>query len=174
MKKQVVFWEIRAAGLAVALLLTNAHAAEVRHLTLDEAVQLGIKQNRSLKIVRLKVEENRQKKAQDHSAYFPTLTNQSHALHLTELQKGVTTFRRRRSRGESSDYGKQAGSLATSKRRPMEIPPGFDSVAAREFLLGKVRKREPRQSFQSYEKRSQLVMLLDCGAIQRHHFWVKL
>jgi outer membrane protein TolC len=86
MKKQAVFWANRVAGLAIALLLTNAYAAEVRHLTLDEAVQLGIKQNRSLKIVRLKVEENQQKKAQDHSAYFPTVTNQSNALHITELQ----------------------------------------------------------------------------------------
>jgi hypothetical protein len=52
--------------------------------------------------------------------------------------------------------------------------PRFDSAAACEFLLGKVRKRELRQSFQSYEKRFQLAMLLDCGAIQRHHFWVEL
>jgi outer membrane protein TolC len=72
--------------MAIAFLLTNAQAAEVRHLTLEEAVQLAIKQNRSLKIVRLKVEENQQKKAQERSAYFPTLTNQSNALHITELQ----------------------------------------------------------------------------------------
>jgi outer membrane protein TolC len=87
MKKRVLFWSNRVAGLTVALLVANAHAAEVRHLTLDQAVQLAIKQNRSLKIVRLKVEENRQKKAQDHSGYFPTITNQSNALHITELQK---------------------------------------------------------------------------------------
>ena len=76
----------RVAGLAIVFLITSARAAEVYHLTLDEAVQLAIKQNRSLKIARLKVEENQQKKAQDRSAYFPKLTNESNALHITELQ----------------------------------------------------------------------------------------
>jgi len=86
MTKRVLFGVRRVAGLAIACLLGNAHAAEVRHLSLEEAVQLAIKQNRSLKIARLKVEEKEQKKAQDHSAYFPALTNQSDALHITELQ----------------------------------------------------------------------------------------
>jgi hypothetical protein len=39
------------------------HAAEVRHLKLNEAVHLAISQNRALKIARLKVIENEQKKA---------------------------------------------------------------------------------------------------------------
>jgi hypothetical protein len=64
--------------------------------------------------------------------------------------------------------------LASSKRRPIKILPGFDSAAAREFLLGKVRKREPRQSFPSYEKRFQRALVLDGGALQRPHCWVKL
>jgi outer membrane protein TolC len=101
MTKRVLFGVRRVAGLAIACLLGNAHAAEVRHLSLEEAVQLAIKQNRSLKIARLKVEENEQKKAQDHSAYFPALTNQSNALHITELQNHSG----RRNRCDRGKYG---------------------------------------------------------------------
>ncbi len=61
-------------------------AAEVRRLTLPDAVHLAISQNRALKIARLKVIENEQKKAGEHSAYFPTITNESNALRITELQ----------------------------------------------------------------------------------------
>lgn len=75
-----------AAGLSV-LAAAPQYAAEPRHLTLTDAVHLAIAQNRALKIARLKVTENDQKKAGEHSAYFPTLTNQSNALHITELQQ---------------------------------------------------------------------------------------
>ena len=61
-------------------------AADVRQLTISEAVHLAISQNRSLKIARLKVVENEQKKAGEHSGYFPKITNQSNILHVTELQ----------------------------------------------------------------------------------------
>jgi len=65
------------------------YAAEVRHLTLTEAVHLAISQNRALKIARLKVAESEQKKAGERSAYFPSITNQSNALHITELENIV-------------------------------------------------------------------------------------
>ena len=61
-------------------------AAEMRHLTLTEAVHLAVSQNRALKIARLKVTENEQKKAGERSTYFPQITNQSNALHITELE----------------------------------------------------------------------------------------
>src|SRR5579863_7311565 len=77
------FVMVAAVGIVAA---TSQHGAEVRHLTLTEAVHLAISQNRSLKIARLKVTENEQKKAGQHSAYFPSLTNQSNILHVTELQ----------------------------------------------------------------------------------------
>ena len=74
---------VAAVGIVAA---TPQYGAEVRHLTLTEAVHLAISQNRSLKIARLKVTENEQKKAGRHSAYFPSLTNQSNILHVTDLQ----------------------------------------------------------------------------------------
>jgi outer membrane protein TolC len=75
-----------AAGLSV-LAAAPQYAADIRHLTLTEAVHLALAQNRSLKIARLKVKENEQKKAGEHSGYFPALTNQSNVVHITELQQ---------------------------------------------------------------------------------------
>jgi outer membrane protein TolC len=77
---------ILAIGGLGTFLAIPQHAAEIRQLTLTEAVQLAIGQNRALKIARLKVVENEQKKAGEHSSYFPKITNQSNVLHVTELQ----------------------------------------------------------------------------------------
>ena len=77
---------ILAIGGLGVFFATPQKAADVRHLTLTEAVHLAISQNRALKIARLKVVENEQKKAGEHSAYFPKITNQSNVLHVTELQ----------------------------------------------------------------------------------------
>jgi outer membrane protein TolC len=74
------------AALCILCAFPQVGAAEVRRLTLAEAVHLAVTQNRALKIARLKIEENQQKKAGDHSSYFPTITNQSNILHLTELE----------------------------------------------------------------------------------------
>ncbi len=76
-------WQSRGWPLLSAV---PQYAADVRHLTLTEAVHLAISQNRALKIARLKVVENEQKKAGERSAYFPPITNQSNALHITDLQ----------------------------------------------------------------------------------------
>jgi hypothetical protein len=73
------------AGLVV-ITATPQQGAENRHLTLNEAVQLALAQNHALKIARLKVIENEQKKAGQHSAYFPTIKNESNILHVTELE----------------------------------------------------------------------------------------
>jgi outer membrane protein TolC len=76
-------WAIAAALLAST---TSTLAGETRRLTLAEAVQLAVQQNRTLKIARLKVKENQYKKDAARSDYFPAITNQSNALHISELQ----------------------------------------------------------------------------------------
>src|SRR5215469_16716674 len=78
----------RISAIALGLLLfSNASfAGETRRLTLAEAVRLAVEQNRTLKIARLKVKENEYKKDAARSAYFPTITNESDALHISELQ----------------------------------------------------------------------------------------
>jgi outer membrane protein TolC len=78
-----------AATITCAGLLAGAGqalAAEPRHLTLAEAVQLALNQNRGLKIARLKVVENEQKKAGAKASYFPEIKNQSNFLHTTALE----------------------------------------------------------------------------------------
>ena len=76
--------------LALATLAMQAaapqYAADVVHLTLTDAVHLAISQNRALKIARLKVTEKEHRKAGEHSAYFPTMTNESSVRHFTQLQ----------------------------------------------------------------------------------------
>jgi hypothetical protein len=51
-----------------------------------DAAATVINQNRTLKIARMKVIENQHKKAGERSGYFPAITNESNALHITDLQ----------------------------------------------------------------------------------------
>ena len=77
---------ISAAAGVLLLCANSALTDEVRRLRLAEAVRLAVEQNRSLKIARFKVKENEQKKVAARSDYFPTITNQSNALYISELQ----------------------------------------------------------------------------------------
>src|SRR5215472_16926476 len=77
---------ITAIGLALLFCCQSCFAGETRRLTLAEAVQLAVQQNRGLKIARLKVKENEYKKDAARSDYFHTITNQSNALHISKLQ----------------------------------------------------------------------------------------
>jgi len=74
------------AVIAVVALQSALSAAEVKRLTMTEAVDLALKQNRIVKIARLQVQENQEKKAGAKSLYFPTLKNESNVLHISELQ----------------------------------------------------------------------------------------
>jgi len=76
---------IIVAAIAIAAAAPQ-YANDVRHLTLTEAVHLAISQNRALKIARLKVAENEQKKAGERSSCYPSLKNESNILHVTDLQ----------------------------------------------------------------------------------------
>jgi outer membrane protein TolC len=76
-------------ALVSSLVAANASAAQPVTLTLKEAVAMALSQNRSLKIARLKVVENEQKKAEQRAGYFPEITNHSRAEHLTALENIV-------------------------------------------------------------------------------------
>jgi len=73
------------AGLGI-LAAPPQFAAEARRLTLPEAVQLALHENRTLKIARLRVTEAEQKRAAAKANYFPELRNQSTFLHTTAFQ----------------------------------------------------------------------------------------
>jgi outer membrane protein TolC len=68
------------------LAATAQNTAEVRRLTLTDAVHLALTHNRELKIARLQVGETEQKRAQAKASYFPELKNESTFLHTTALQ----------------------------------------------------------------------------------------
>ena len=84
-----ILFRISVTAAAFLLSVTSVRPDEVKRLTLAEAVHLALVQNRTLKIARFKVKENEERKAGARSAYFPTLTNQSNVLHISELQNIV-------------------------------------------------------------------------------------
>jgi outer membrane protein TolC len=85
MNRANLYRTLGIAGLAV-LSAVPQNAGEIRRLTLTEAVHLAVSQNRALKIARLKVTENEQKKAGERSSYFPSIRNESNVMRVTELQ----------------------------------------------------------------------------------------
>src|SRR5215469_947063 len=58
-------------------------------LTLQQAIDLALRQNRSVKLAQLGVVENEQKKTIAHSEYLPNIKNESTAFHVTEVQQLV-------------------------------------------------------------------------------------
>jgi outer membrane protein TolC len=79
---------LRIVSMAFLGVLTSVgqQAAEVKRLTLTEAVQLAVSQNRDLKIARIRVTESREKKAEARSSYFPEIKNHSALLRTTSLE----------------------------------------------------------------------------------------
>jgi len=113
---------ISLCWLAAALSLTvptafPQNASKVRQLSLKEAVQLALRQNRSLRIARLRVMENEQRKAGERSAYFPSLTNQSNVIHVTDVEHiGIPT----------GGLGMVAGTEVP--KHNVVIPQGFNTI----------------------------------------------
>jgi outer membrane protein TolC len=73
-------------AVLAAFVVGNACAADPMKLTLSDAVRLALAQNRILKIARLKIAENEQKKAGARADYFPKIKNESNFLHVTALE----------------------------------------------------------------------------------------
>ncbi len=65
----------------------NAQAPAERVITLNEAIDLALKQNRNLELARLNIIDSQQKKTIAKSAYFPQIKNESSILHITALQR---------------------------------------------------------------------------------------
>jgi outer membrane protein TolC len=76
--------------LCLLALLAAAHGAIAQSnapmpLTLSQAIDLALKQNRDLKLAQLAVVDSQHKKEEARSAYFPHISNQSSVIHLTEF-----------------------------------------------------------------------------------------
>jgi outer membrane protein TolC len=63
----------------------RAQNSQSLQLTLYQAIDLALKQNRDLKLARLSVTDAEHKKEIARSAYFPHIKNESSILHVTEL-----------------------------------------------------------------------------------------
>src|SRR5271167_2815799 len=68
-----------AIGALLSLSAAPQYGADVRKLSLKEAVELAISQNHSLRIARLKIVENEQKKAGERASYFPSIADHAKA-----------------------------------------------------------------------------------------------
>jgi outer membrane protein TolC len=78
------------AGLSFFGVLTIARAQNAepapRHITLPEAVQLALKHNHVVRIAGFQVQEKQHAKEAARSGYFPSITNESQVLQLTDTQ----------------------------------------------------------------------------------------
>jgi outer membrane protein TolC len=73
--------------LACTLAVASAAAAQERRLTLQEAIDLATRQNHTLKVASFALAAEQQKRRIAQSSYFPSITNESHLLHITDLQR---------------------------------------------------------------------------------------
>lgn len=82
--------------VAIAIVLTSTALGQERtsqepsqeqRLTLQDAVDLALRQNHGLKASSFAVAAERQKKRMAESSYFPTINNESSLLHITDLQR---------------------------------------------------------------------------------------
>ena len=84
----------RNVQLLTALVLTCATAAaqqqagndSPRRISLHEAVQLALSHNHAVRIANYKADEKMHTKEVARSAYFPSIRNDSHFMHLTDTQ----------------------------------------------------------------------------------------
>jgi outer membrane protein TolC len=80
---------IAAALQACQAGTASAQDGVVVQLTLPQAIDLALKQNRTLKLAQLAVLDSEQKKNIARAAYLPRLQNESTVIHVTDLQQLV-------------------------------------------------------------------------------------
>jgi outer membrane protein TolC len=73
--------------LACTLAVASAASGQERKLTLKEAIDLATSKNHSLKVASFALAAEQQKRRIAQSSYFPSITNQSNFLHITDLQR---------------------------------------------------------------------------------------
>jgi outer membrane protein TolC len=70
-----------------SLLLVSAAGGQERKLTLQEAIDLALRQNHSVKSAHYAVAAEQQKRRIAQSNYLPTITNDSNLVHISDLQR---------------------------------------------------------------------------------------
>jgi outer membrane protein TolC len=114
--------------VAVATLLSLApvpqYGADVRKLSLKEAVELAISQNHSLRIARLKIVESEQKKAGERASYFPSIKDAANAGDSTGVDHLVIP---------AGTFGRVQGQLVPGN--PVTIPQGLHHLLLNEASI---------------------------------------
>lgn len=94
MTSAITRWKVRSAvrlllpSTVLALMLNQSTVAQQdapMHVTLDQAVDLALKQNHSIHLRSLSVDQMRSKKDEARSNYLPQIKASGSVLHLTEL-----------------------------------------------------------------------------------------
>jgi len=88
-RKHAVSVPVKAASVAVLLALfasAGMARAESQRITLDEAVALATSQNSTVKLARLKEKEMKARVTQARANYFPVVSNESDAVHLSKSE----------------------------------------------------------------------------------------
>src|SRR5271165_3718210 len=86
MKRVQVLLLASAVCSTLAFAGEPADGAPPRHISLHEAIELAMKHNHNVRIAAYKVEEKQHTKEVAKSAYFPSIRNDSHFMHLTNTQ----------------------------------------------------------------------------------------
>jgi len=87
MRKGIETMRKRAMIAACLLAMVSAASGQERKITLQEAVDLAVSQNRAMKIAQYDVAAQAQKQRGAKSDYFPVLHNDSNALYVNEVQR---------------------------------------------------------------------------------------
>ena len=96
----------------------------MRKLNLKEAVELAISQNHSLRIARLKIVENEQKKAGEHASYFPSIKDAANADDSTGIDHIVIP---------AGTFGRVQGQLVPGNA--VNIPQGLHHLLLNEASI---------------------------------------
>ena len=75
------------AVVACACVLVSGAMAQARRLTIQEAIDLALRANHSLRAASYQVSAEEEKRRIAKSNYFPSITNESNLLHITDLQR---------------------------------------------------------------------------------------
>src|SRR5713101_3904755 len=75
------------AVVACACAVASGAMAQERRLTIQEAIDLALRANHGLRAASYEVAAEEQKRRIARSSYFPSITNESNLLHITDLQR---------------------------------------------------------------------------------------
>jgi outer membrane protein TolC len=75
------------AVMACACALVSAAQGQERRLSLPEAIDLALRANHGLRAASYQISAEEQKRRIAKSSYFPSITNESNLLHITDLQR---------------------------------------------------------------------------------------